>query len=94
MDTQVDTQLEGQVGDHVGDAAGGSGGTAYPVVRVVRGNPTEEEVAALVAVLSALGGGADDPPPARPRAWGSPARAVRAPLSAGPGGWQASALPH
>jgi hypothetical protein len=84
--------------DHVdgqaGDPAGPGGGTAYPVMRVVRGNPTDEEVAALVAVLSALGGGADDPSPARQSAWGSPARAVRAPLSAGPGGWQASALPH
>ena len=84
------------VDEQAGDAADRrrKGDTAYPVVRIVRGNPTDEEVAALVAVLSALGGGADDPTPARPSAWGSPARAVRAPLSAGPGGWQASALPH
>ncbi|UMG93237.1 acyl-CoA carboxylase subunit epsilon [Nocardioides sp. TF02-7] len=52
---------------------------------------TPEEVAALVAVFSALGGGA--PEPERPRSeWAHPARRVRQPLHAGPGGWRASGL--
>ncbi|HEX3296394.1 MAG TPA: acyl-CoA carboxylase epsilon subunit, partial [Nocardioides sp.] len=32
-------------------------GEAAPVLRVVRGDPTPEELAALVAVVAALGGG-------------------------------------
>ncbi|WAU82325.1 acyl-CoA carboxylase subunit epsilon [Streptomyces sp. Qhu-G9] len=43
-------------------------------LRVLRGNPTPEELAGLVAVFAALRGnaGEPDPPPARGR-WGRPA---------------------
>jgi hypothetical protein len=66
-----------------------------PPLRLVRGDATPEEVAALLAVLSAAAGG-DDPAPA-PRTvsrWASPERAVRRPLTPGPGAWRASGWPR
>ncbi len=65
-----------------------------PYLRVVRGDPTAEEIAALVAVLTARGR-TSGPPPQRPRrsTWSDPSRRVRRPLSHGPGAWRASALP-
>ena len=66
-----------------------------PPLRLVRGDATAEEVAALLAVLSAAAGG-DDPAPA-PRLvsrWASRERAVRRPLSPGPGAWRASGWPR
>jgi hypothetical protein len=64
-----------------------------PVLRVVRGEPSAEELAALVAVLSAraAGGAAAEQP--RRTAWNHPARLVRAPVSPGHGGWRASSRP-
>ena len=64
-----------------------------PVLRIINGDATSEEVAAVVAVLSALGGSA----PAAPRrtpAWSAPHRLVRRTLPHGPGGWRASSLPR
>lgn len=66
---------------------------ARPVLRVVRGDATPEEVAALLGVVASLGGGAT--PPRRPRSsWAHPERQVRRPVHAGPGGWRASGLPR
>ncbi|HEY0890705.1 MAG TPA: acyl-CoA carboxylase subunit epsilon [Nocardioides sp.] len=63
---------------------------ATPVLRVVNPDATPEEVAAIVAVLSALGGAA--PAPRKPRStWASPARQLRGPL---PPSWRASGLPR
>ncbi|MFC8501831.1 acyl-CoA carboxylase epsilon subunit [Pedococcus sp. NPDC057267] len=64
-------------------------------LRLVRGDATPEEVAALLAVLSAAAG-ADDPPPApRPVSrWASRERAVRRPLAPGQGAWRASGWPR
>jgi hypothetical protein len=66
-----------------------------PVFRVVRGDPTPEEIAALVAVLAARGG--DDDAPGQPRSvkngWPDRSRLLRRPLSPGPGAWRASGLP-
>ena len=63
-------------------------------LRVVRGEPTPEEIGALVAVLTArarpAGGSA---PRERRSAWSDPARRLRRPLPHGPGAWRASALP-
>jgi len=64
-----------------------------PMLRIVNADATPEEVAAIVAVLSALGGG-DAPAPRRRPEWSAPARAVRRPLAHGPGGWRSSALPR
>ena len=61
-------------------------------LRVVRGEPTPEELAALTAVVSAAGSGADDgaaEPPRRGR-WNDPAWAHRQAWLAGPGGWRAA----
>ena len=64
-----------------------------PVLRVVRGNPTDEELAALVAVVSAVTG-PPAAPPARSRSeWAAPRRAHRRPPPVGATGWRSSSLP-
>ena len=65
-----------------------------PVLRIVNADATPEEVAALVAVFSALGSGGGEAPK-RPRSsWSSPARGVRRTHRQGPGAWRASGLPR
>ena len=68
-----------------------------PVLRIVTPSTTPEEVAAIVAVLSALGGGAPAPEPPASE-WAAPARRMRvAPgraLAHGRGAWRASGLPR
>ncbi|WP_370037451.1 acyl-CoA carboxylase epsilon subunit [Nocardioides sp.] len=64
-----------------------------PLLRVVNPDATPEEVAAVVAVLSALGGGAPAPAPPRSQ-WAAPHRQVRRTLPHGAGAWRASGLPH
>ena len=65
-----------------------------PLLRVVNQDATPEEVAALVAVFSALGSAGGDAPK-RPRpAWSNPARGVRQTHHHGPGAWRASGLPR
>ena len=67
--------------------------TQTPPLRLVRGDATPEEVAAVVAVLSAASLGAPQPTPRHTSSrWSSPGRALR-PLSPGPGAWRASAWP-
>ena len=67
---------------------------AAPVLRIVNADATPEEVAALVAVFSALGSGGGEPRE-RPRpAWSSPARGVRRTHRHGPDAWRASGLPR
>ncbi|MDT5091132.1 MAG: hypothetical protein QOH60_495 [Mycobacterium sp.] len=48
-------------------------------VRIERGNPTDEEVAALVAVLSSAGGGAGEPTITERNLWGHPVDKLRYP---------------
>ncbi|MBW8806874.1 MAG: acyl-CoA carboxylase subunit epsilon [Catenulisporales bacterium] len=72
---------------------------ASPEIRVVQGNPTPDEVAAVVAVLAAvsatqLRSGNDQRSDKPPSGWTARERGVRAPLRAGPGGWRASAFPQ
>jgi Acyl-CoA carboxylase epsilon subunit len=67
--------------------------TPPPLLRVVRGDPTPEELAALVAVIASLGG-PPDPAPRRTPEWSAPHRRVRVRYSHGPGGWRSSALPR
>ena len=71
-----------------------------PLLRVVRGDATAEEIAALVAALATARG------TARARArrgladgrarsgWCDRARMLRAPIPHGPGAWRTSALPR
>jgi hypothetical protein len=63
--------------------------------RVVRGEPTDAELAALTVVLAAVAAGsrADPPPPPR-SVWSDPAARLRAPLATGPGAWRTTYWPR
>jgi len=74
------------------DPEGGPSEVAAPVLRVITPNATPEEVAALVAVFSALGSGSTPAAP-RPRSWNAPRRQVRRTHRHGVDGWRASGLP-
>ena len=64
-----------------------------PLLRIVNGDATPEEVAAIVAVLGSIGGAPT--PGRRPVSeWSAPARRVRRSLPHGPGSWRSSALPR
>ena len=70
-------------------------GPDAPFLTVVRGQPSEEELAALVVALAASTPAEPAPPPPPIRSgWASYADAIRAPLHAGPGAWVASARPR
>ena len=64
------------------------------VIHIVRGEPSDEEIAALVAVLAALANTAAAERPAPRSAWADPGHRLRTPLHPGPGAWRNSALPH
>ena len=64
-----------------------------PLLRVVRGQPTDDEAAALAVVLAAKL--AAHPAPDREEratvgGWADRARAMRTPLTPGPGAWRRS----
>ena len=62
-----------------------------PLLKVIDQNATPEDIAAVVAVFSALGSG--EAPKKKERSlWGAPQ--LRTPHHAGPGAWRASGLPH
>jgi hypothetical protein len=65
-----------------------------PVLRVIRGDATPEEIAALVATLMAqtARAGAPSAPPHR-SAWADRSRLLRHPIRPAPGAWRRSALP-
>jgi hypothetical protein len=67
-------------------------GTVTPYLRVVRGEPAAEELAAVVAVLAARAGAPAPAPRVRP-AWADPARRLGLTARPGPGAWRRSALP-
>jgi hypothetical protein len=62
-----------------------------PALRVVRGTPTAEELAALVGVLLGRPTTAAPAPAAAPSRWRASAL-PGVPLRAGPGAWRASGL--
>ena len=66
-----------------------------PVLRVVKGDPTPEELAALIAVVSARAATrpASETEPDRASDWATYWRTARRPLHPGPGRWRASAHP-
>jgi len=72
------------------------GGRQAPVLRVVHGSPSPEEIAALVAVLAARAPaeGTAAGRGALRNGWSERSRLLRAPLLRGPGGWRASGLPR
>ena len=64
---------------------------ARPLLRVVRGEPDDAELAALIAVVTASAGAAAPAPEPEPDAWTDRSRLVRRELPHGPGAWRASA---
>jgi hypothetical protein len=80
--------------------AGAPPGAQPPLVRVVAGHPTPEEVAALAAALAArraaLARQASATAAARPAVggWSDRRRLLRMPPAPGPGAWRRSALPR
>ena len=63
--------------------------------RVVRGTPTDGELAALTVVLAAVATApAAEPRPRSRSAWNDPAARLRVPLPVGPGAWRSSAWPR
>ncbi len=62
-----------------------------PLFRVVKGSPTDEELAGVIAVLIAqLRDAPEAPAPPPASGWSAYWRGVRAPLAPGPGSWRAS----
>ena len=64
--------------------------------RVVRGEPTDAELAALTVVIAAVAA-ADSPTPERPQEvnrWSDPATRLRTPLHPGRGAWRAHTWPR
>jgi hypothetical protein len=89
MPDRPDSAPAGAEGSPAAAAASG------PALRIVAGQPTAEETAAVVVVLSALASQQPQAPPAPARSqWASRSRLLREPVSPGPGGWRASALPR
>jgi hypothetical protein len=69
-----------------------------PYLRVVRGDATPEEIAALVAALAAVAAARSAAAAAVQRApvranWNARARMLRTPVHPAPGGWRRAALP-
>jgi hypothetical protein len=67
------------------------------VLRVIRGDASPEEIAALITVIAARAGHGhvtDAEVAAPPSAWSDRAAALRQPHRPGPGAWRASAWPR
>lgn len=67
-----------------------------PLLTVIRGDASAEEIAALTAVLAAMSGRAAAAPrrqAAPAGGWASRAAMLRKPLAHGPGAWRASGRP-
>ena len=68
--------------------------TDQPLFSVVKGSPTEEELAALVAFFTLrAGSGATTPDPSE-SGWSAYWRSVRAPVQPGPEAWRMSGRPQ
>jgi hypothetical protein len=64
------------------------------MLRVIRGNPTPEEVAAVVTVLAAVAAGTGKTAPRKRSRWADPARRLRSPLAPAADAWSRSGLPR
>ncbi|HXT43116.1 MAG TPA: acyl-CoA carboxylase subunit epsilon [Pseudonocardiaceae bacterium] len=69
-------------------------GLSAPQVQIVRGEPTDEELAALIAVLAELARAAAAQPPVVHRTRGSPVHRIRTSPHLGPGAWHAALRGH
>ena len=64
---------------------------SHPTLRVVRGDPTPEELAVVTAVVTAAASTGDDAPaPVQRGRWADPAWGMRIALPAGAGAWRNS----
>lgn len=61
-----------------------------PEIRITQGNPTDEEIAAVVAVLASVSGPQPVAEPAQRSGWAAYWRAVHAPLQPGAASWKAA----
>jgi hypothetical protein len=64
-----------------------------PLLRIVKGEPTAEEIAALTVVVAALSQRRERRRPTPVGAWASFSGTHRRPLRHGEGGWQAAGRP-
>ena len=64
-----------------------------PVLRVIRGDATPEEIAAVVGVLLSRAVSDEGAPRRAPSTWADRSRLLRRPLHPGPDAWRRSALP-
>jgi hypothetical protein len=82
------------VGDPPGPTPHGHGDespqAAPPLLRVVKGEPTAQELVALTVVVATLSQRRARPRPAPVGAWAAFGDAHRTPLRPGPGGWRAA----
>jgi hypothetical protein len=62
--------------------------------RVVRGGPTDTELAALMVVLAAAAARQEVSEEPVRSAWNDPEARLRRPLTAGPGAWRTSTWPR
>ncbi len=53
---------------------------AVPEIQVLKGNPSDDEIAALATVLAAAGGGHAEPGPQELNPWGHPVDKLRYPI--------------
>jgi hypothetical protein len=67
----------------------GAGELQRPLLRIVKGDPTPEELAALIAVLSARGGTESAPEPQR-SPWARPGSGLRTAVPTYAGAWRES----
>ena len=75
-------------------SAAGSAGEQPPHLRIVKGDPSPEELAALVAVVSGLATARSGVAPKPRSEWSAHHRKLRPPHAAGPGGWRSTSLPR
>jgi hypothetical protein len=62
-----------------------------PMITVVKGDPTPEEIAAVVVAIASLQAAGADRPAPRVSQWSAYWRSLRAPVAPGPGSWRQSA---
>ncbi|MEP6815062.1 MAG: acyl-CoA carboxylase subunit epsilon [Marmoricola sp.] len=66
---------------------------APPLLRILTPGATDEEIAALVAVVSALAGSGEAAAKPPTPEWSAPHRLLRPTHRSGPGGWRSSGMP-
>lgn len=68
--------------------------TESPEMQIVHGEPTEEELVALIVVLGGLARATDGKPAVARCAWADPAHRLRTPLQPGARAWRVPLRDH